>query len=1226
MMMFSSFFSSGPISTVHAAGLGTTYYVSSTGNDSNNGLSDANAWKTINKVNTITFNPWDKILFKGGNTFIGTIIVKSSGTASNPITYGSYGTGKAIISGLTPVNNWTNLGNNIWESVGPVTSLDTIEVALIDGIQTPMGRFPNNWFFTYKSHDEKISITDNEGLSWGINWAGAELAMFTTTYTIDRNTITSQSNGTLYYSRPPDATGEPVQRDGLRYIIQNDVRTLDSQNEWYFDKATKKLKIYSSQEPTNVQVSSIESVALDLISVPIVEYVIYDGLSFRGSNANAITLKNIKQVTIINSEFKYIGNNAIEGTYWAWAKYGLNISHNTFSDINTNAIFLEDEYQGAYIWYNTISNVGTIMGLGASWNGANIAIRTLWAWNNIESNTIFNIWYIGIEFHNNNVNVNNNYISNVLTLKTDGSAIYTWNGVGTIRPVYYNRKVFNNIILNSPTALWIYMDDGSQGVEIYNNIISGTDWGIYLHGNQNINVHDNTVFNSLKYQLLVVDEFVNDEKFENISINNNIFISKLADQKLLVLENKWNNLASIGSIDNNYYIKPTGDTDSFEVMIGREGNIYHSLHNLEGWKQFSNYDLNSTSTPVEINPYELNSLIWANMAENSEFTNNINGLYISSENGNLISSRDNTSKINGIGSLKLVPSISTNSHFSIYNESLGTPISSTKKYIVRFTTIGSSENIPVKVALRQTNNPWATLTEEKTSIFGTTKKTHELLFDAPISDSWATFLIDIPENVGTVYIDDIVFSEVNATSMNTEDFYRFEYNATSTPKIISLSGNIYMDAKKNTYSGSISLDPWTSLVLMKTSGASEPPANIPPTVSAGSGQTIKLPTNSVTLNGFWSDSDGTIVSYLWTKVSGNWGTIVSPNSTTTLVSWLTAWSYIYRLTVTDNKGVTSSDEVWVIVNAAGNTPPVVSAWSDQTITLPTSSATLNGSKTDSDGTIVSYLRTKISGSGGTIVSPNNKTTTISWLTAWNYTYRLTVTDNNGAISSDDIWIIVNTAISIPVSSGWGGGYTTTTPTTSTPLKSDTPPTIKPIIPPITKDKFTGSVTSSVYNYTQEEMNAYKFAQSKWYTTTISIEQEKVYLPLTRGELAIIMGSHYSGDYSNNIINTKECEFNDISSSNLTWLKKSVDLLCNQMIMGKNMGNEFQPNTAVTRAESATVISRFFARADDGESKYYSPHIEQLNNRGYIKETDPNLIESKSSLFIILHRIFNSIVK
>ena len=75
----------------------TTYYISPTGNNANNGTSTGTAWQTIARANG-TFVPGDIVLFEGGQTFTGTLMPASSGTFVNRITFGSYGTGRATIS------------------------------------------------------------------------------------------------------------------------------------------------------------------------------------------------------------------------------------------------------------------------------------------------------------------------------------------------------------------------------------------------------------------------------------------------------------------------------------------------------------------------------------------------------------------------------------------------------------------------------------------------------------------------------------------------------------------------------------------------------------------------------------------------------------------------------------------------------------------------------------------------------------------------------------------------------------------------------------------------------------------------------------------------------------------------------------------------------------------------------------------------------------------------
>ena len=100
-----------------------------------------------------------------------------------------------------------------------------------------------------------------------------------------------------------------------------------------------------------------------------------------------------------------------------------------------------------------------------------------------------------------------------------------------------------------------------------------------------------------------------------------------------------------------------------------------------------------------------------------------------------------------------------------------------------------------------------------------------------------------------------------------------------------------------------------------------PPVNNAPIANAGADQTITLPTNSVTLDGSGSsDSDGTIVSYNWTFVSGP--STIDPNDTVSSnATGLVAGTYVFKLTVTDNDGASAEDTVSIVVNSASNTPP-----------------------------------------------------------------------------------------------------------------------------------------------------------------------------------------------------------------------------------------------------------------------------------------------------------------
>ncbi|WP_428741888.1 PKD domain-containing protein, partial [Tenacibaculum sp.] len=303
-------------------------------------------------------------------------------------------------------------------------------------------------------------------------------------------------------------------------------------------------------------------------------------------------------------------------------------------------------------------------------------------------------------------------------------------------------------------------------------------------------------------------------------------------------------------------------------------------------------------------------------------------------------------------------------------------------------------------------------------------------------------------------------------------------------------------------------------------------ANNAPIANAGSDASITLPTNSFTLDGSQSyDSDGTIVSYSWTKISGGIAVFNDATAVSTQVTSLQEGTYVFQLTVTDDDGLTDTDTITVTVNpgislsnvcfsgssvivesqnkiennlslsmkdgstisfidatiVAGffgdtevslnqsfnskgdaifnttvmgqsfpfsafrieyainsssgiyessetiysydwvqpsttasfqcntdNMPPIANAGADGSIVLPTNTFTLDGSQSyDPDGTIVSYLWTKVN--GGTVLfnDANAVSPEISSLEEGTYVFELTVTDNNGAIASDTITIIVN---------------------------------------------------------------------------------------------------------------------------------------------------------------------------------------------------------------------------
>lgn len=106
-----------------------TYFVSPKGDDRASGLSVRAAWKSLDKVNEVTFLPGDKILFESGAIWKGQLKPKGSGEENNPILLSVYG-GEA-----RPVIN-------IGEAEGAGIRLENQSWWEIDNIEVTSGASP----------------------------------------------------------------------------------------------------------------------------------------------------------------------------------------------------------------------------------------------------------------------------------------------------------------------------------------------------------------------------------------------------------------------------------------------------------------------------------------------------------------------------------------------------------------------------------------------------------------------------------------------------------------------------------------------------------------------------------------------------------------------------------------------------------------------------------------------------------------------------------------------------------------------------------------------------------------------------------------------------------------------------------------------------------------------------------------------------------------------------
>jgi hypothetical protein len=847
----------------------TTYYISNDGNDSNSGTDASSPWQTINRLNSASLSPGDNVLFRRGDTFYGTIVASNSGRNGSPVTYGGYGSGnKPVITGFTNVTSWTNKGGNIWESTNAVSTLSSLNMVVINGVNTPMGRYPNAStsypflpnFFNFQSHSGSgsgnSSITSSN-LSGGNNWTGADVVVRVNSWTYDRETISSQSGNSLNFVGQTDGLA-----DGWGFFIQNDIRTLDVQNEWYYNPSTKKISIYSVGMPSNVQVSTVETLFYLNSNFPSVNSTNLDNLNFSGANTNAIWMSGNLTFSITNSNISYCG---LEGLllYGGGIQSGT-INNNSFSNCGSSSIASTGSTNALTIKNNTMVGSGMISCYKQNdYTGPAMFIsspNSLVQYNSVDSSA-----YCGIEFSGNNIQIRNNFVNHSNMVRDDGGGIYTGyqNQTGKI--------IDGNIVLNAVgntngggpgkelAAYGIFIDDFGCNIAITNNTVANcSSAGLNLHDTKNVTVTNNTLYNNGKPGWSNGQLFVQGDAGEFTgymganSVTNNILFAKDANQYSLSYyanPDGNNNAVNFGSFNYNYYAKPIKPSATFTS----DQNIAKGELSLSQWQSAVGGDANSQQAAITIT--DVNLLRFEYNATNQSKTISLGANYIDVKGNNYN------------GSITLAPYTSAaliRNGAAIQNQS---PTANG----------GGNQTITLPVSIVTLNgsgmDPDGTIT----------------------SYNWSQLSGPSRSSI----------SNSNSASSAITGLIQGKYQY-----VLQVTDN-------NNASG-------FDTVLVTVNGAVNNATAATPTANAGSDQSITLPANTASLNGSGNVVGGSISSYNWMQVSGpSSANIADPNSASSSVTGLAQGVYVFQLKVIDNNNNSNTASVQITVSGLNALLPSV---------------------------------------------------------------------------------------------------------------------------------------------------------------------------------------------------------------------------------------------------------------------------------------------------------------
>jgi len=436
-----------------AYALNTTYYVdASAGADGNPGTSQAAPWKTLAKVNTITFGAGDKILLRAGQQWVEQLKPKGSGVSGNPITIGAYGDGpRPIVDGRNVAGGGAGGAAVLLHNVShwTVTGLEVVNDTGTNNVGTTSARGANrSGIMAYNSSGtgkHGIVIRDNyvHDVNGCFECSGAN-AQTNGGIAVVADTMNGLSNGASSY-------------DGVQ-ILDNVVERVGRTGIVFNDNSTGFLFYLVAQDALSKNVTIAGNRLKDIDG---------DGIILAGSVNNLIERNRIDTAGLVT-----VSGSTQPGTVGMFIAKTINstmqfneVSGVRFNVVDGQAYDVDLLTSNSVVQYNYShdNEGGMILLMGGLFSGTNATVRY-------------------------NLSVNDAFVANgVFTLSSglmSGAKIY--NNTAYIAPGLSSRPTYqsgwdgdnhnpwsfrNNVIVNHGTGTW--EQPKGNGTTISHNLIFG---------------------------------------------------------------------------------------------------------------------------------------------------------------------------------------------------------------------------------------------------------------------------------------------------------------------------------------------------------------------------------------------------------------------------------------------------------------------------------------------------------------------------------------------------------------------------------------------------------------------------------------------------------------------------------------------------------------------------------------------------------------------------------
>lgn len=510
-----------------------SFYISSTGNDSNNGNKDY-PFKTLkgcqNAIRTlIKESKLDKgtitIYLKEGTYYLNEAFVLDNNDFINnnvSITYKPYKNDNVTITGAVELksNEFKKITDKdlLSDFVNKEASKNILQYDLKkagiyygstmkDITKAPelffndkpmtLSRWPNEGFLTVDKVIYNPQQNEKKGFIfrdkedhiskwkypmdiwmfgyWCYDWADSTVKV--KSIDIVNATIESDSNATYGIS------------DNQRYYFLNILQEVDTPGEYYIDREKGILYFYPpiSVKNAKIQLSQLNEA---FIKITDLSNITFQDISFEGSRGTGIVVTNSNNIKIDKCIFRNISQNAVtinEGE-------NCGVTNSTIYNTGTGGIVLNGGDRntltaaGHYCYNNEIFNYARLKRTYSA------AVKLSGVGNKISNNSIHDSQHTAIQFSGNNHVIEYNEIYRVATETDDVGAIYTgrdWTYRGNIIRYNFLHDIENPI---GPVGkAGIYLDDCMSSAEVFGNIFYKVDIPLFIGGGRDITISNNII-------------------------------------------------------------------------------------------------------------------------------------------------------------------------------------------------------------------------------------------------------------------------------------------------------------------------------------------------------------------------------------------------------------------------------------------------------------------------------------------------------------------------------------------------------------------------------------------------------------------------------------------------------------------------------------------------------------------------------------------------------------